>query len=111
MHCPDQRSDIFMSRITALLPLQLKNEFNNYLHNSCMQKLYVRKKYAHVKQILCLLELYASAIKLLFQYCRYLQPICIAPYIFVPEISIVNLDKIASVYPRLAAIPARFNTA
>lgn len=40
-----------------------------------------------------------------------LQAIFRAPYILVPEISVRNLDKIASVYPVSAAIPDRFYTA
>ena len=39
---------------------------------------------------------------------HYLQPICIAELIFVPEISIRNLDKIASVCSRFPTIHARF---
>jgi len=38
------------------------------------------------------------------------KPICIAPKLFVPGISIRNLNKIASFYPRLMAIAARFNS-
>jgi len=47
----------------------------------------------------------------IFKTTRYHQPICITDLIFLPEISIRNLDKISYVYPRSTTVPVRFYSA
>jgi hypothetical protein len=67
-----------------------------------------RRKYKYVKGFLLWKDNCKFYLSLQMHNYRFFQPICIAEVIFVPEMSFWNLDKIATVYPKSRAFPARF---